>query len=194
MGKLASLTYAAHTRLSALLCTLIARMLLFLWGAKVGQGLKVRGWLRLVNHGSLRMGSAVVINSGSYNFVGIDRRVSLWVGPAATIEIGDGCAISNSTFVALDSITLLPGTFVGGGCDFLDSDFHPLDAGQRKSRTGTVVSRGIVIGPDAFIGAHTIVLKGVTIGRGAVVGAGSLVASDIPDGEIWAGRPARRIG
>jgi acetyltransferase-like isoleucine patch superfamily enzyme len=109
------------------------------------------------------------------------------------IEIGDGCAISNSTFVALESITLLPGTFVGGGCDFLDSDFHPLDAEHRKARTGKVVSRGIMIGPDAFVGAHTIVLKGVTIGRGAVVGAGSLVASDIPAGETWAGRPAKRI-
>jgi acetyltransferase-like isoleucine patch superfamily enzyme len=34
-------------------------------------------------------------------------------------------------------------------------------------------------------------LKGVTIGRGAVVAAGSVVVSDVPDGAIAMGVPAR---
>ena len=35
--------------------------------------------------------------------------------------------------------------------------------------------------------------KPVTIGENAVVGAGSVVTKDIPDGEIWAGTPAKFI-
>jgi acetyltransferase-like isoleucine patch superfamily enzyme len=55
------------------------------------------------------------------------------------------------------------------------------------------VTKPVVIRDGAFIGAHTIVLKGVTIGERSVVGAGSVVTKDIPDGEIWAGNPARFI-
>ena len=38
-----------------------------------------------------------------------------------------------------------------------------------------------------------MILKGVTIGARAVIGAGSVVTKDVPDGEIWAGNPAKRI-
>jgi acetyltransferase-like isoleucine patch superfamily enzyme len=47
-----------------------------------------------------------------------------------------------------------------------------------------------------FVGV-TIVGKGertLHIGRGARVGAGSLVLHDIPENELWAGRPAQRLG
>ena len=45
-----------------------------------------------------------------------------------------------------------------------------------------------------FLGLGTMIVKPVTIGRGSVVGAGSVVTKDVPDGEIWAGNPARKIG
>ena len=38
-----------------------------------------------------------------------------------------------------------------------------------------------------------MILKGVTIGKEAVIGAGSVVSCDVPDGEIWAGNPARFV-
>jgi acetyltransferase-like isoleucine patch superfamily enzyme len=39
-----------------------------------------------------------------------------------------------------------------------------------------------------------LVLKGVTIGNGAIVAAGAAVTKSIPEYEIWAGVPARKIG
>jgi acetyltransferase-like isoleucine patch superfamily enzyme len=36
-------------------------------------------------------------------------------------------------------------------------------------------------------------MKGVTIGRGAIVASGSVVATDVPDGAIAMGVPARII-
>lgn len=133
------------------------------------------------------------MNSGASNFVGIDRRLSFWIGPGASISIGEGCAISNSTFVALKSISVHRDTFIGGGCEIFDSDFHPLDAEERIANSVPAPSAPVEIGPRAFIGAGCMILKGVRIGQGAVIGAGSVVTRNVPDFELWAGRPARRI-
>ncbi len=51
----------------------------------------------------------------------------------------------------------------------------------------------VIIKEGAFLGMNTLVVKPVTIGKKAVIGAGSVVTKDIPDGEIWAGNPARYI-
>lgn len=51
----------------------------------------------------------------------------------------------------------------------------------------------IVIGDRVFIGAGSIVLPGVHIGNDCIIGAGSVVVTDIPDGTVYAGNPARKI-
>ena len=56
------------------------------------------------------------------------------------------------------------------------------------------IGKGIIIGNDVWLGASVIICDGVTIGDGVVVGAGSVVTKSIPDYEIWAGNPARKIG
>jgi len=47
---------------------------------------------------------------------------------------------------------------------------------------------------DATIGAHAVLVGGVRIGVGAVVGANAVVLSDVPDGAVVFGSPARRVG
>lgn len=47
---------------------------------------------------------------------------------------------------------------------------------------------------NCFIGAGTIILPGVTIGPNAIVAAGAVVNSDVPDGMIVGGVPAKVIG
>ena len=51
----------------------------------------------------------------------------------------------------------------------------------------------VTIKKNVFIGAGSTILPGVTIGEGSVIGAGSVVSCSVPEGEIWAGCPARRI-
>jgi Acetyltransferase (isoleucine patch superfamily) len=55
------------------------------------------------------------------------------------------------------------------------------------------VQETTVIGQDVWIGYGVIISRGVKIGDGAVVGAGSVVTHDIPEYEIWAGVPAKKI-
>jgi acetyltransferase-like isoleucine patch superfamily enzyme len=51
----------------------------------------------------------------------------------------------------------------------------------------------IIIDDGAWLGFGVIVLSGVHIGKGAAIGAGSVVTSDIPDGGVAVGSPARVI-
>ncbi len=70
------------------------------------------------------------------------------------------------------------------------------DGGARIFRDelpGLHVYAPIVVGSHVFIGVDAIIMPGVTIGSHVVVGAGSVVTKDIPDGQVWAGVPARFI-
>ena len=58
-----------------------------------------------------------------------------------------------------------------------------------------VVKYPLVIGRDVFIGVNAIILGGVQkIGEGVVIGAGAVVTKPVPDFEVWAGNPAKKIG
>jgi acetyltransferase-like isoleucine patch superfamily enzyme len=52
----------------------------------------------------------------------------------------------------------------------------------------------IDIRDNVWIGYHAIVLPGVTIGPNAMVSAGSVVRSDVAEGDVVAGVPAKRVG
>lgn len=52
------------------------------------------------------------------------------------------------------------------------------------------------IGDGTLIGARSLIFPNVRVGRNAIVAAGALVLSGtvIPDGELWGGIPAKKIG
>lgn len=52
----------------------------------------------------------------------------------------------------------------------------------------------IDIRDNVYIGYGSIILPGVTIGPNAIVSAGSVVRSDVAEGDIVAGIPAKRVG
>lgn len=43
------------------------------------------------------------------------------------------------------------------------------------------------------IGTHSVIMPGVTVGEGSIIGAFSFVNSDIPDGVLAYGKPAKVI-
>lgn len=79
-----------------------------------------------------------------------------------------------------DNVTLAPGVHIL--CH---------DASTKNYLGYTKIGR-VTIGDNVFIGDRSIVLPGVTIGNNVIVGANSTVTSDIPDGMVYVGSPARR--
>lgn len=106
-----------------------------------------------------------------------------------TTRFGRYCFVNfGCTFLALGGITIEDGAFIGPHC-VLATEYHPEDPARRHS----LLTKPIVIGRNAWLGADVKVLAGVTIGENAIVAAGSVVTRDVPPDVVVAGTPARII-
>lgn len=56
---------------------------------------------------------------------------------------------------------------------------------------GSVICGSVKIGKNCFIGANSTIRQHLKIGDNVVIGMGSVVTKNIPDGEVWAGNPAK---
>lgn len=162
---------------------------------KYGENLKINGRIFCVSNSrnGIVIGNNVSINSNrTSNPIGGDTKTILFAKDSGKIRIGNNCGLSNVSIFATESVVIGNNVLLGGNCKIYDTDFHWVDLKKRLNEKGGI-SKPVEIKDGAFVGAHSIVLKGVTIGEGAVVGAGSVVTKSIPDGEIWAGNPAKYI-
>jgi acetyltransferase-like isoleucine patch superfamily enzyme len=132
------------------------------------------------------------------------------IGARCKVEAGVSVKI-NHPFSSGYALELSDDVFIGRGCDFNISSSIKIGRGVLVAAhtiitdTGhamaygtpifkqTTTTASIEIGDGAWIGAGVIILPGVKIGRDAVVGAGSIVTKSIPENEIWAGTPAKKI-
>ena len=71
---------------------------------------------------------------------------------------------------------------------------HNFDESETLIRSQKVKSEGVHIGEDVWIGANVSIVDGVTIGAHSVVGIASVVTKNIPEYEVWAGNPCKKIG
>ena len=72
----------------------------------------------------------------------------------------------------------------------MDTTFHELDPARRLERPAP---KPVTIGDNVWLGAGAKVLDGVRLGNDVVVGAGAVVTSDLPDGAVAVGIPARVV-
>jgi acetyltransferase-like isoleucine patch superfamily enzyme len=135
------------------------------------------------------------MNSGDeFNVIGRQQKCILWV--EGNLQIGNNVGLSATAIICQLGITIGNNVKIGGNTVIYDTDFHSLNAEDRRhsdaDRKSTRRAK-VVIEDDVFIGAHTTILKGVTIGKRSIIGAASVVSKSIPPNEIWAGNPAAYI-
>lgn len=110
------------------------------------------------------------------------------VGP--DVEIGAGTVIHAGSVFTQDirigqHVAFMPNAVLTH--DNVVGDFVTFGA-------GAMLAGAVVVEDSAYIGSGASVREGCRIGVGALVGMGSVVLDDVPDGETWAGIPARRLG
>lgn len=175
------------------------RWVLRSYGVHFGEGLRLGSPPIIQKHkeATIRLGrNVVILNTLAQNPAGVFQPTVLAAcRPGAELIIGDNVGISGATLYAWRRLEIGDHVLVGAGAVVYDTDFHPLDADQRRRNDNSQVGVApVVIEPDVWLGARSMVLKGVTIGRGAVVAAGAIVTKNVPAGTIVAGVPARVVG
>lgn len=144
-------------------------------------------------HSRITFGSGLQLRSSlCSNPLGANHPVILttWQ-PGAVLEAGINFRMTGGAICAAKAVIIGNNVAVGANSIIVDTDFHPLDSAQRKTRPAEGKTATVVIKDDVFIGMNCLILKGVTVGQGSVVGAGSVVTKDVPPGVIVAGNPAR---
>lgn len=107
----------------------------------------------------------------------------------AGCPVGEGSVLLAGVTITADArvgahVVAMPGVTVTHDC--VVGDFATLAA-------GVSLGGGVRVGRAAYLGMNSSVRPGVRIGAGAVVGMGAVVLADVPDGETWAGVPARAL-
>lgn len=154
----------------------------------VGRGTRFLALPYLVGHAKITIGEDC-----TFNYFKVDTGRFL---DEPELIIGDRCYFSSGVIFSVNQrISIGNGVSIASGCVISDSGNHPSDAGRRAR--GELMSTDeiapITIGDHAWIGRNCQIQKGVTIGRGAIVGGGSVVVSDVPDGALAMGVPARFV-
>lgn len=109
------------------------------------------------------------------------------------VVIGDNVDIGGLTCIDRGTIN---DTVIGDGTkiDNLVHIGHNCQIGKNCSfPPGVVLGGSVIIGDNTFVGMNATIMEHLKIGSNVVIGMGSVVLRDIPDGETWAGSPARRI-
>lgn len=154
---------------------------------------------KLVGNGSAQIYQPSVFLNSNNLYIHETARVDSFV----KIEAGLGAVISKYCHIASfchlgiggGLLVLEDGSSCGSGVKIITGSNIPgPNRGCSAIDPNAVIERSFVhIKENAVLFCGAIVLPGVTIGKGAVIAAGAVVTKDVPDGETWAGVPAKYV-
>lgn len=172
---------------------------------RLREKLRKRRWLAVQN--SVNSVAIDLVLSGSDRFpfdrvtlggqCEIQRLCNIWIEPSAAyaqLTIGKRSFVGQGTILSVsDQLSIGGNTLIGAYC-YLLTNQHNIASRDTPIRDQGYLRGPLKIGDDVWIGAHSVLMPNVTVGSGAVIGAGAIINRDIPEFEIWAGVPARKIG
>jgi acetyltransferase-like isoleucine patch superfamily enzyme len=178
---------------------IIFRLKCWLNRVHVGPGYKIWGKVIFIkfpgSNISIGTGLRIISNPERYFFNIFPQSKIRTATPQASIIIGDDVGFNSISITARSqTINIGSRTMIGGNCQIMDSDCHPLwPPESRWSYPGDEYDQSVYIGENVFIGINVLILKGVTIGNNSIIAAGSIVTGEIPENCLAAGIPAKVI-
>jgi acetyltransferase-like isoleucine patch superfamily enzyme len=167
-------------------------------GVVFGQGVVLRHPAKIRIGDGVTVDDLVVLDAKGTSNRGIDIGNGVFLGRSTILSCKDGdivlgdhtnlgfhCEVFSGSRVAVGRHGLFAAYvyLVGGGHEFEGADVAVIDQPR--------ASAGITLGDNVWLGTGAKVLDGVTLGSNVVVGANGVVNSDLPEGAIAAGVPAR---
>ena len=131
--------------------------------------------LASITNDTLELGDRTYVAAGAYL--------------SGSLRAGRDCTV-NPYAVVRGEVVLGDAVRIGAHSSVLGFN-HTMDDPELEVFRQPVLSRGITIGDDVWIGSHVVVLDGVHIGDRAVLAAGAVVTKDVPAGAVVGGNPAR---
>ena len=96
--------------------------------------------------------------------------------------LGKNVEIGSFTIIdAMNSVNIEDNVKIGWNCSIMSNSTIDGKKGQ------------IILKEGCSIGANSVIFPNVVIGKSAIIGANSLVNCNIPENEVWAGTPAKKI-
>lgn len=127
--------------------------------------------------------------------IGDDCKIGSFVEIQKDVVVGKKCKICTN-IVLCSGVTIGNECFIGNGTIFIN-DKYPRSTNIEGSLEAFPDWKDryirTVVGNNVSIGSNCTILGGINIGNHAVIGAGSVVTKNIPDGEVWAGNPAKKL-
>jgi acetyltransferase-like isoleucine patch superfamily enzyme len=109
------------------------------------------------------------------------------------IIIKDGVWIGSQCFIhGPGEVEIGESVGMGPGVKIISS-FHLGESIKKPIIDSEAAFKKVKINKGADIGINAIILPGVIIGQSAQIGAGAVVTKNIPDYEVWAGVPAKKL-
>jgi acetyltransferase-like isoleucine patch superfamily enzyme len=128
----------------------------------------------------------------------IQRHCVIWIGEDESkdprLTLGEKVFVGQGTHLSVMCPMKIGNHSLIGAYSYLLTNNHRFEVRNIPIHDQGHIVKPLIIGEDVWIGAHCVIMPGIQIGRGAIIGAGSVLTKDVPEYEIWAGTPAKKIG
>lgn len=111
------------------------------------------------------------------------------------VKYGNKCDFSKDISWGSEPYLITIGTHtrITNGVEFITHDGGVWVLREIKKEPDIDLFGPINIGDNCHIGMDVTIMPGVNIGNNVIVGCGAVVTHNIPDNEVWAGIPAKKI-
>ncbi|MDX6286227.1 MAG: hypothetical protein QOG53_1712 [Frankiales bacterium] len=196
--RIARVLFILHCRITALLAAATVDLTVHPFAI-------VSPWARFefvrATHNTLQIGARTRVSSGVMFSL---RGGSVTIGDGvlvrrfATFQVSGDVQIGSDVLVSTGVVVHCADRVTVGDMTLLSEFTTVADSRHPRTPPGVpvhhaVTTKPVQIGRNVWVASHVVITSGVTIGDQAVVGGGAVVTSDVPEGWLAAGNPARLI-